>query len=245
MNYVLTLLFSFTGVFIRLYKYVTLRGNGQGVDKCHLYCTKHFTSESLSGRSRYDWVQVRQGQDKVFVQLSALVQLLDVSNSRDIKSKLLYFGLSTIKSNVLQASGTRLQLAPVFPTIKYEVTYDYRHFTILDTVDSIILPACVFPISMERGDYTISTPRIRATIRFMYIPFEFWFRDDWGKAVVNVNAEILRNVHNSQSVRNYLSANREGRQRKYMELMQTLEANGLETQAITDAEIVQRHLEWR
>jgi predicted transcriptional regulator len=79
----------------------------------------------------------------------------------------------------------------------------------------------------------------------MYIPFEFWFRDDWGKAVVNVNAEILRNVHNSQSVRNYLSANREGRQRKYMELMQTLEANGLETQAITDAEIVQRHLEWR
>jgi len=227
---------------------VTLRGNGQGVDKCNLYCTNHFNTESKSGRSRFDWVEIVQGRSKAFVQLSALVQLLDERPGEEFgcRSELMYFGSSVVTSpKEFEPSGARYHLAPVFPRLKYEVTYDNRLFTVFDSVDSIILPACVLPVTMNRDDYLLTNKLSRAAIRFMYIPFHFWFRDDWGKADANVFDEIFRNVHNSISVRQYLTANRENRARKYAQLKQTLQENTLETQELDDIEIVQRHLEFR
>ena len=215
-----------------------MKGNGQGVENCKLYCCSHASRDNTSGESRFDWIEVIQDGEKVFVQLNALIEFV-----KGRKSKLLYFGNVTSKLNPTSS----LSKAPIFPELKYLTTVDHRLFTILDKVDSIILPACVFPISMNLHDYTVTDKRERVKSKFMYIPFEFMFRDDWGSATnVNIRADLMRNVHNSKSVKRYLIAKtKDGRDRLLNEIKDTLAENEFDTQEVDDEEIVRRRLEYR
>ena len=215
-----------------------MKGNGQGVENCKLYCCRNTNRENTSGESRFDWIEVIQDGERVFVQLNALIEFV-----KGRKSKLLYFGNVTSKLNPTSS----LSQAPIFPELKYLATVDHRLFTILDKVDSIILPACVFPISMNLHDYTVTDKRERAKLKFMYIPFEFIFRDDWGSATnVNIRADLMRNVHNSKSVQRYLNAKtKDGRDRLLNEIKDTLAENEFDTQEVDDEEIVRRRLEYR
>ena len=100
---------------------------------------------------------------------------------------------------------------------------------------------------MNLHDYTVTDKRERAKLKFMYIPFEFIFRDDWGRATnVNIRADLMRNVHNSKSVKRYLIAKtKDGRDRLLNEIKDTLAENEFDTQEVDDEEIVRRRLEYR
>lgn len=134
-------------------------------------------------------------------------------------------------------------LTPVFPEIKYEVNWKKELFLTLDTVDSIMQPAMVFPKSMERRTYVERDKLRRSMIVFMYIPFEYLFRDGWGKSRINVCAELNRQVHNSASFDNYFHSNGARRTELLKDLLRTLDDNELPQQTSTDHDIVQTQLE--
>ena len=172
----------------------------------------------------------------VQAQLCALLETYDPT--RRNPTRLLY--LAATSEKIVQVRGA---LSPVFPEIKYKVNWCKELFLTLDTVDSIMQPAMVFPKSMERRDYVEIDKTRRSNQVFMNIPYEYLFRDDWGHSRINVGAELNRQVHNSQSFEDYFKAEPAERAQLMKDLLATLSENQLPQQTSTDHDIVQTQLE--
>jgi pyruvate/oxaloacetate carboxyltransferase len=93
----------------------------------------------------------------------------------------------------------------------------------------------------SKGARQIHTPQV--AFKRLSIHTHGFFRNNWGKTTVNVYAELMRNIHNSESTTRYLSADVDERKILMKSLLATLEENEHETQEVSDYDMVQMALE--
>ena len=115
---------------------------------------------------------------------------------------------------------------------------------VLDTVSTIFQPAMFSPVTTKQLDYILlQDKKARKDLVFMYIPYEYLFRNDWGSTAVNIFDDLKRNIHNSASTTAYLTANLSDRKKLQKKLKNTLKRNVLKVQQISDYDLVQSAIE--
>ena len=141
------------------------------------------------------------------------------------KSVLLF---SAIKLKPLR-SKSKINL---FDRIGYDLYGKQNIFRIItDYVDQIIAPCFVIPSTLQSGDYYEPIASNRHSVFFYYIPYEFFFRDDWGETVVNIQRTKNTTILNSKSARTFSSmqantlTTRKKRKTMTTKLIKSIEAN--------------------
>ena len=102
---------------------------------------------------------------------------------------------------------------------------------ITDYVDKIIAPCFVLPSSLHSGDYYEPIASNRHSIFFYYLPYEFFFRDDWGETVIDFQKIKKTTILYSKAARTFASTEentlttRKKRKTMTANLIKSIEAN--------------------
>jgi len=196
-----------------LHKHFKLDASCYGIPLCLLNC---YSRTPGSTDFRFDWVKI---QDDIPVQLCALVRL-------QFKSKplFLYLGLECVYIN-----DTKNVVPAPFPTLTYRFTYNGQRKhpkLLLDKVDGIFEPAFVVPVNILSEGYLFSNARKdMLTAKFYAPPLQFLCRDGYGN--MDFEDQLHNTVRKDDFTRAYLRKGEGGRERMYLDLLETLKRNGV------------------
>jgi hypothetical protein len=197
---------------------------------------------------RFDWVTVQEDTEFVPCQICCLWELRAIIRGKQ-KSVLLFSAIKT--KNILR----RQQRIGLFQKRCYDLYGKKNIFRIItDFVDSIMTPAYVVPSTLHSIDYFESSLINRSSVAFYYIPYQFFFRDDWGDTNVNLTKTKLEAIQYSRSSRefslNEVSVVRENdkiesriltrqkRRRLTSEILTCIRANENDYEDVADEEII-------
>ena len=159
--------------------------------------------------------------------------------------------ISGVKKSVLLFSAIKMKPfrrknnINLFDRIGYDLYGKQNIFRVItDYVDKIIAPCFVIPSTLKSGDYYEPIASYRTSVFFYYIPYEFFFRDDWGDTEVNIKKTKIVTILNSKPARMFSSIEESNlltskkRKRMTKKLIESIEANENEYEDVNDEEII-------
>jgi len=172
-----------------LHAYFKVDGISQGFPAFSIHA-----NNANSCKTRFDWVTVKDNNNFHPCQVCCLWEFC-ASIRGKTKSVLLFSAIKTKNFN-------RRQKVCLFQRKCYDLYGRQNLFRVVtDLVDSIIAPCYIVPTTLKSEDYFEVLACNRPEVFFYYIPYEFFFRDDWGETSVNILKTKDDTILNSKALR--------------------------------------------
>jgi len=176
--------------FVFLHEYFKVDGTSQGFPMFSIHASNELTS-----KPRFDWVTVKSSTTSMDPCQICCLWELRAAIDGELKSVLLFSAITT--KNV-----TKRQKIVMFPKKCYDLYGKQNVFKIItDFVDNIIAPCYIIPTSIKYSAYfdVLNLP----LVCFYFVPYEFFFRDDWGETDIDLTKTKVDTIQNSIVARSF------------------------------------------
>jgi len=223
-----------------MHEYFKVDGTSQGFPTFSIHASNVTTS-----KPRFDWVTIKSDTSMDPCQICCLWEFRALIDGEHI-SVLLFSAIKT--KNVI-----RRQKINMFPKKCYDLYGRQNAFRIItDFVDNIIAPCYVIPTTIKSSGYfdVLNLP----LVSFYFVPYEFFFRDDWGETDINLTKtknDTIQNSHSAQSFSSVIISRtnkndvnesklltRENRRKMTTQLLDCIQANENNDEVDNDEDII-------